>query len=121
MRPDEIELMKIIFVVVGPFGFIFWWIIIRHVHGRHRAKSLMSARSQTGYDFSDEEIASLATAGKPTHIRNCVFLLVSFVGSLFCAHLFYSSGDQEFLAGVLAGILSPAIIVGVCRLIRTST
>jgi hypothetical protein len=60
MTPEEIGLMKVILVVVGPFAFIFWWIII----GRYRAKSLMAARRETGCDFSNEEIAFLATAGK---------------------------------------------------------
>jgi hypothetical protein len=117
MTPEEIGLMKVILVVVGPFAFIFWWIII----GRYRAKSLMSPRSETGCDFSNEEIAFLATAGKPRHIRNFVLLLVSLCGSVFCAHLFYSSGDQEFLIGVLAGILSPAIMVGFWRLMRRTS
>ena len=47
---------------------------------------------------------------KPRHFRNFVVLLVSFAGSVYCAHLFYNTGDQHFFVGVLAGIFSPAII-----------
>jgi hypothetical protein len=111
MSPDEIGLMKVLLVVLGPFAFVFWWIII----GRYRAKSLMSARSETGYDLSDEETAFLATAGKPKHLRNFVFLLVSLCGSVCSAMLFHNAGDKQFFLMVLAGILSPAIIVAVYK------
>ena len=116
MNPDEIGLTKILLVALGPFAFVFWWIII----GRYRAKSLMSARSKTGYDFSDEEITLLATAGKPRHVRNFVFLLVSLCGSVCSAMLFHNAGDMQFFLMVLAGIFSPAIIVAVYKVLFCS-
>ena len=117
MSPDEIGLMKVLLVVLGPFAFVFWWIII----GRYRAKSLMSARSETGYDLSDEETAFLATAGKPKHLRNFVFLLVSLCGSVCSAMLFHNAGDKQFFLMVLAGIFSPAIIVAVYKALFCSS
>jgi hypothetical protein len=36
MTADEIGLMKVLLVVLGPFAFVFWWIIISHFGGRYR-------------------------------------------------------------------------------------
>jgi len=58
----------------------------------------------------------LEQVGKPRHIRNFVVLLTSLAGSIYCAHLFYNAGDQQFFVGVLAGIFSPAIIIAVYKL-----
>lgn len=55
--------------------------------------------------------------GKPRHIRNFIVLLTSLAGSIYCAHLFYNAGDQQFFVGVLAGIFSPAITVAAYKLI----
>ena len=115
MSRDEIGLMKVLLVVLGPFAFVLWWIIIRRVSNGYRAKRLIACRNQTGHDFSDSELKFLERADKPRHIRNFVVLLVSFAGSVYCAHLFYNSGDQQFFVGVLAGIFSPAIIVAACK------
>jgi len=54
---------------------------------------------------------------KPRHLRNFGVLVVSFVGSVYAAHLFYNAGDQQFFLGVLAGISSPAIIVAAYSLL----
>jgi hypothetical protein len=45
-------------------------------------------------------------------------LIVAFAGSVYAAHLFYNSGDQQFFIGVLAGIFSPAITVAAYKLFR---
>ena len=117
MSRDEIDLAKILLVVLGPFALVFWWITIRQVGSRHRAKRLIAERSETGEDYSDADLRFLEQAGKPRHIRNFVVLIVSFVGSVYAAHLFYGSGDQLFFLGVLAGIFSPAILVTTYKLI----
>jgi hypothetical protein len=117
MSADEIGLMKVLLVVLGPFAFDFWWITIRHVSRRYKAKRLIAARTQTGDDYSDSDLRFLEQVGKPRHIRNFVVLLVSFAGSVYAAHLFYNSGDQQFFVGVLAGIFSPAILVTAYKLI----
>jgi len=31
MSRDEIDLAKVLLVVIGPFAFDFWWITIRHM------------------------------------------------------------------------------------------
>jgi hypothetical protein len=117
MSRDEIDLMKVLLVVVGPFAFDFWWIIVRQVSGRYRAKRLIASRDQNGEDYSDADLRFLEQVGKPRHLRNFVVLIVSFVGSVYAAHLFYGSGDQLFFLGVLAGIFSPAILVTAYKLI----
>jgi hypothetical protein len=116
MSRDEIDLVKVLLVVIGPFAFVFWWITIRHVNSRYRAKRLIAARTQTGDDYSDADLRFLEQVGKPRHIRNFVVLLTSLAGSIYCAHLFYNAGDQQFFVGVLAGIFSPAIIIAVYKL-----
>jgi len=103
MSADEIGLVKVLLVVLGPFAFVFWWIIVRHVSSRNRAKRLIASRSETGEDYSDADLRFLEQVGKPRHIRNFVVLLVSFAGSVYATHLFYNSGDQQFFLGVLAG------------------
>ena len=117
MSADEIGLMKVLLVVLGPFAFDFWWIIVRHVSSRNRAKRLIAARNQSGEDYSEADLRFLEQVGKPRHIRNFVVLLVSFAGSIYCAHLFYNTGDQQFFLGVLAGIFSPAILIALYKLI----
>jgi len=117
MSPDEIGLMKVLLVVLGPFAFDFWWITIRHVSSRYKAKRLIASRNETGDDYSDADLRFLERADKPRHIRNFVVLIVSFAGSVYAAHLFYGAGDQQFFFGVLAGIFSPAIIIAVYKLI----
>jgi hypothetical protein len=111
MSPDEIGLSKVLLVVLSPFALVLWWIIIRRVTNDYRAKRLIAHRNQTGNDFSDSELNFLERADEPRHIRSSVVLLVSFAASVYCAHVFYNSGDQQFFVGVLAGIFSPAIIV----------
>jgi hypothetical protein len=117
MSADEIGLMKVLLVVIGPFAFVFWWITIRHVNSRYRAKRLIASRSQSGDDYSETELRFLEGVTKPRHFRNFVVLLVSFGGSVYAAHLFYNTGDQQFFLGVLAGIFSPAILVTAYKLI----
>ncbi len=117
MSPDEIGLAKVLLVVLGPFALVFWWIIVSHVSRRYRAKRLIANRSETGDDYSEAELRFLERADKPRHLRNFVVLLVSFVGSVYAAHLFYNAGDQQFFVGVLAGIFSPAILMTAYKLI----
>ena len=116
MSRDEIGLAKVLLVVLGPFALTFWWIIVRQVSSRYKAKRLIASRSQTGEEYSDAELRFLELVGKPRHLRNFAVLLVSFAGSVYCAHLFYNAGDQQFFVGVLAGIFSPAIIIAIYKL-----
>ena len=116
MSADEIGLAKVLLVVVGPFAFDFWWLTIRHVSSRYKAKRLIASRSETGDDYSDADLRFLEGVTKPRHLRNFAVLLVSFVGSVYAAHLFYGAGDPQFFVGVLAGIFSPAIIVAAYKL-----
>jgi hypothetical protein len=120
MTADEINLMKVLVVVLGPFAFVFWWIIAEHFSGRYQAKHLAADRSQSGEDYSQTELRFLPDVGKPRHIRNFMVLLVSFIGSVCGAHLFYSADDQQFFVGVLTGIVSPAILVAAYRLLLGS-
>jgi hypothetical protein len=109
MSRDEIGLMKVLLVIVGPFAFVFWWIAISHISGRYRTKRLVAEGRQTGYDYSDAELTFLQRVDKPKHLRNFVVLLASLVGSIGCAFLCYNMGDRMFFLGVLVGIFSPAI------------
>jgi len=118
MSADEIDLMKVLLVVLGPFAFVFWWIIISHFSGRYRAKRLIAERSRNGDDYSDADLRFLEQVGKPRHFRNFVVLIVAFAGSVYAAHLFYNSGDQQFFIGVLAGIFSPATVIAAYKLFR---
>lgn len=117
MSADEIALTKVLLVILSPFALTLWWIVVRRVTNHFRATCLIAHRSETGYDFSDSELRFLERADKTTHIRNFVVLLVSFAGSVYCAHVFYNSGDQQFFVGVLAGIFSPAIIVAAYKVL----
>ena len=83
MSRDEIDLTKILLVVLGPFAFDFWWIIISHFSGCYRAKRLIAARSQSGDDYSEADLRFLEHVGKPRHIRNFVVLLTSLAGSIY--------------------------------------
>ena len=118
MSPEEIGLMKVLLVVVGPFAFIFWWITISHFGRRYRAIRLIGVRSETGDDYTDEELRFLQRVGKPRHLRNFGVLLLSFAGSLYCSHILYNASDDQFFFGVLGGISSPAMLAGVWRLMR---
>ena len=118
MSADDIGVMKVLLVVLGPFAFVFWFILISHFGGRFRAKRLIAERSQTGDEYTEADLRFLEHVGKPHHLRTFGVLLLSLAGSVYCAHLFYNSGDQLFFLGVLAGIFSPAIIVAVYRLLR---
>jgi hypothetical protein len=82
MSRDEIGLVKVLLVVLGPFAFVFWWIIVRHVSSRNRAKRLIASRSQSGDDYSEAELRFLEGVTKPRHIRTFVVLIVSFAGSV---------------------------------------
>jgi hypothetical protein len=117
MSRDEIGLMKVLLVIVGPFGFVFWWIAISHISGRYRAKRLTAGKRQTGYDYSDAELTFLQRVDKPNHLRNLIVLLISLVGSIGCAFLCYELGDQLFFFGVLVGIFSPAIGIAAYRVL----
>jgi hypothetical protein len=118
MSPEEGGLMKVFLVVVGPFAFVFWWLIISHFCRRYRAKRLIAVRSESGDDYTDEEFRFLEQLSKPRHFRNLGLLLISFAGSLYCSHILYSASNQQFFFGVLGGIFSPAIIAGAWRLMR---
>jgi len=118
MSPDEIGLLKVLLVVVGPFAFTFWWITILHFSRRYRAKRLLALRSEIGDACMDEDLKFLERMGKPRHLRNLGVLLVSLVASVYCAHIFYNAGDQQFFFGVLVGISSPAILAGAWRVMR---
>ena len=111
MSPDEIDLMKVLLVVLGPFAFDFWWITIRHLSSRYRAKRLIAEHSDSGDDFSEAELRFLEQVSKPRHLRNLGVLLTSLTGSVFAARLFYNSGNIQFFFGVLAGIFSPLILI----------
>ena len=118
MSPDEIGMMKVLLVVLGPFAFVFWWIIISHFGGRYRAKRLIAERRQTGEDYTDADLRFLEQVSKPRHLRTFGVLLLSMAGSIYAAHLFYGAGDQLFVVGVLAGIFSPTIMVGAYKLFQ---
>jgi hypothetical protein len=116
MSADEIGLMKVLLVVLGPFAFVFWWILISHFSGRYRAKRLIAVRSEAGEEYSEAELRFLEQVGKARHLRTFGVLLLSLAGSVCGAWLFGNAGDQLFFLGVLAGIFSPAIMVAVYKL-----
>jgi hypothetical protein len=116
MSADDIGVMKVLLVILGPFAFDFWWITIQHFGGRYRAKRLIAERSQTGEDYTDEELRFLEQVGKPRHLRTLGVLLLSLAGSVCGAWLFGNAGDPLFFLGVVAGIFSPAIMVAVYKL-----
>jgi hypothetical protein len=118
MSRDEIGLMKVLLVVVGPFAFTIWFIIISRVSGSRRARRLSALRSETGDDYTDDEFRFLEQVGKPRHLRNLGVLATSFAASVYCAHIFYRGGDQQFFFGVLGGIFSPAMLGGALWLMR---
>jgi hypothetical protein len=115
MSPDEIGLMKVLLVFLGPFAFDLWWITIGHFSGRTRAKRLIANRSQIGDDYTEADLRFLKQVGKPRRLRTLGVLLLSLAGSFCGAWLFYNSGDQLFFVGVLSGVFSPAIMVGANR------
>ncbi len=117
MSRDEIDLVKILLVVLGPFGFVFWWITIGHFSGRYRTQRLIAQRAQTGDDYTEADLRFLQAVDEPRHICNFIVLIASLLGSVYCAHLFYGAGDQLFFVGVLAGILSPAAVVAGYKLL----
>jgi hypothetical protein len=111
MSPDEIDLLKVLLVVIGPFAFDFWWITIRYFSARSQVKQLIAEHNETGDDLSEAELRFLEQVGKPRHLRNLGVLLTSLVGSILGALLFHNSGNVQFVIGVLAGIFSPAIVI----------
>jgi len=111
MSPDEIDLMKVLLVVIGPFAFDFWWITVRHFSTRSQAKRLIAEHNETGDEFSKAELRFLEQVGKPRHLRNLGVLLTSLLGSLFGALVFGNSGNIQFVLGVVAGIFSPLILI----------
>jgi hypothetical protein len=116
MSADEIGLMKVLVVVLGPFAFVFWFILISHFGGRHRAKRLIAERSETGDDYTDAELRFLEQVGKPRHLRTFGVLLLSLAGSVCDAWMFGNAGDPLFFLGVIAGIFSPAILMAAYKL-----
>ena len=82
MSPDEIGLMKVLLVVVGPFAFTFWWITISHFSRRYQAKRLIVLQSETGGNCTNEELRFLEQVGKPRHLRNLGVLVVSLGASV---------------------------------------
>ena len=118
MSPDEIDLMKVLLVVIGPFAFDFWWITVRQVSSRYRAKRLIAEHDDTGDDYTEEELKFLEQMGKPRRLRNLGVLLTSLGGSVCGAFLFRDSGNLQYLIGVLAGIFSPAIIIAAHKFLK---
>jgi hypothetical protein len=116
MSADEISLMKVLVVVLGPFAFVFWFILVSHFVGRYRAKRLIAERSQTGDDYSEAELIFLKQVSKPRHLRTLGVLLLSLAGSVFGAWLFGNASNTQFFLGVLAGIFSPAILMAAYKL-----
>ena len=100
------QLMKVLLVVLGPFAFVFWWIIISHFGERNRAKRLIAERRQTGEDYTDADLRFLEQVSKPRHLRTLGVLLLSLAGSVRAALLSmkrvisYSSSEcwQEYSA-----------------------
>ena len=120
MSADDIGLMKVLLVVLGPFAFDFWWITIQHFSARYRAKRLIESRSLSGDDYSEEELEVLEQVGKPHHLRNFVVLIVSFIGSVCAACLWLNAGDWMFFFAVPLRIFSPAIMMGALKLAQKS-
>jgi hypothetical protein len=110
MSADEISVLKVLEVVVGPFGFVIWWIIITHFAERRRARRLMQERGDDESNYTDAELQFCESVGKPHHLRTFGVLLVSFAGSVFTAYLLHAAGDQQFLVVVLLGICTPALV-----------
>lgn len=111
MNADEIDLMKVLLVVIGPFAFDFWWITVRYFSARSQAKRLIAEHNETGDDLSEAELRFLEHVDKPRHLRNLGFLLTSLVGSVVGALVFGNSGNIQFVLGVMAGIFSPLILI----------
>ena len=120
MSRDEIDLVKILLVVLGPFAFDFWWITIEHFSGRYRAQRLIAQRSETGDEYTEADLSSCKAW--TSRITSAISLCSSFrlSGRFTAAHLFYGAGDQLFFVGVLAGILSPVIIIAAYKVVRRS-
>jgi hypothetical protein len=111
MSAEEIDLMKVLLVVIGPFAFDFWWITVRYFSARSQAQRLLAQHNESGDDMSEAELRFLEQVGKPRHLRNLGVLLTSLVGSVVGALVFGNSGNIQFFIGVLAGIFSPAIVI----------
>ena len=120
MSPDEIGLMKVLLVVIGPFAFNLWWITGRHITGRYRAKRLIAEHSKPGGELSEAELRFLEHVGKPRHLQNLGVLILSFIGSVFAALLFRNVGYMQFIFGVLVGIFSPALMVAAYKFQRSN-
>ena len=120
MSPDEIGLVKVLLVLLGPFALDIWWITISHFSGRYRAKRLIAVRSEAGEEYSEAELRFLEQVGKARHLRTFGVLLLSLAGSVCGAWLFGNAGDPLFFLGVVAAIFSPAIIMGAWKLAKKS-
>jgi hypothetical protein len=120
MSTDEIALVKVLLVVLGPFAFDFWWIAIRHLSSRYRAKQLIAEHSESCDDFSEVELRFLEQVGKPRHLQNLGVLILSSVGSVCGAYLSCNSGNMQFFIGVLAGIFGPLILIAVHKMFLRS-
>lgn len=118
MSADEIWVVKVLEVVVGPFGFVIWWITITHFGERRRARRLIEARTQAGRDYSEPELRFLENVGKAHHLRTFAIFLVSFAGALYIAYRFHDAGNRQFSLIVLAGICSPAFPSLMWRVLR---
>jgi hypothetical protein len=101
--------------VLVPFALTLWWIVVRRVSHGCKAKWLIARRGGTGDDYTDAELRFLEQVGKPRHFRNFVVLIFSLAGSIYCGIAFQKAGDMQFFSWVLAGILSPAIIVAAMK------
>src|ERR1039458_5916244 len=87
MSADDISLMKVLLVVLGPFAFVFWFILVSHFSGRYRAKRLIAERSETGDDYTESDLRFLEQVSKPRHLRTFGVLLLSLAGSVCGAWL----------------------------------
>jgi len=116
MSTDDIGVMKMLLVVLGPFAFVFWFILVSHFSKRYRAKRLIAERSETGDDYTESDLRFLEQVGKPHHLRTLGVLLTSLAGSVCGAWLFGNAGDPLFFLGVIAGIFSPAILMATYKL-----
>lgn len=111
LSSDEIGLMKVLAVVIGPFASTFWFILISVFSRQRRARRLISSHTRTGDGYSESELRFLERENKPRHLTNLLVLLLSFSASVCCAYLFSDAGDLLFFLGVSTGIVSPALVV----------
>jgi amino acid permease len=118
---DELSLLKVLEVVLGPFAFTLSWIIFTHFSHHHRARRLIERRSCSEWDYTERELRFLESLDKPRHLRTFAVLFTSFAGSAYAAYLLHDAADQQFLILVLMGISVPAILMAAFRLISRCT